>query len=201
MKPFKLLVAAAGATVLLSALVSSASARNFSISNHSIRSSWREVIFNGLFGETNCQVTLEGSLHSSTMAKVIGTLMGYITSAILGPCSVGTATIHRESLPWHVKYSGFEPRLPEIRSLIVHVLGVRFSVREPGGITCTATSENAHPAVGRFHRNPVTHQLIGVSVAGRVPTNCLGAEGTFSSSEGTISLQGTTGTGISLSLI
>jgi hypothetical protein len=200
MKIGKLLLAAAGATVLLGALVSSASARNFSISSQRIRSSWREVIFRGGFGETNCPVTLEGSLHTRTMAKVIGTLMGYITSAIVGTCPVGEATILTETLPWHVRYSGFEPRLPEIRSIIIHVIGTSFRVQEAFGLTCLARSTPERPAVGRFHREPVTHELIGVSISGRLPCEGFG-EGTFTSSEGTISVQGTTTTRISVSLI
>jgi hypothetical protein len=199
MKLCKLLLAAAGATVLLGALVSTASARNFSVSSQNIRSSWREVIFELPFVNVNCQVTLEGSLHTRTMPKVLGSLIGYITSAILGPCAEGTATILRETLPWHVRYSGFEPRLPEIRSLIIHVIGSAFRVRELFGIGCLAISEAAHPAIGRFHRNPLTHELIGASIGGTLP--CGEFSGSFRSSEGTVSVQGTTSTRISVSLI
>jgi hypothetical protein len=199
MRLCKVLLAAAGATVLLSALVSNASARNLSLSNQRIRSSWREVIFELPFINTNCQVTLEGSFHTRTMPKVLGTLMGYITSAILGPCAEGSYTILRETLPWHVRYSGFEPRLPEIRSLIVHIINWAVRIGEPFGIACLARSEPLHPLIGRFHRNPATHELIGVSLGGTMP--CSEFTVAFRSSEGSISLQGTTTTRISVSLI
>lgn len=198
MKLCKLLFAAAGATLLLGALVSTASARNFSTSSQTLRSSWREVIFE-LPIQISCQVTLEGSLHARTLPKVLGSLMGYITSAILGPCSSFTATILRETLPWHIRYSGFEPRLPEIRSIIVHVDGFAVKIREPFGISCLARSEALQPFIGRFHRNPVTRELIGTSIGGSLP--CGGFQVGLSSSEGTVSLQGTTGTRVSVSLI
>jgi hypothetical protein len=201
MKICKLLLAAAGTTVLLGALVSSASARNFSISNQNIRASFREVNFRGAFGETRCQVTLEGSLHSITMEKSIGRLMGYITSAVLGPCAVGTATIHRETLPWHVRYSGFEGPLPNITSLRTHVIGASWSVREPGGFTCSARSSAAEPATGTYHRNTATHRLEEVGIGGTIRTTCFGASGSFTSDSARVSLLGAGHTSVFVSLI
>ena len=201
MKIRKLLLATAGATVLLGALVSSASARNLSISNTSIRSSWNEVAFNGPFGEVVCQVTLEGSLHSRTMAKTIGTLMGYITSAVLGACQTGTATILRATLPWHVRYSGFQGTLPRITSIITHVIGAGFQIQQ-AGFTCLVRTEAGRPGIGTFHRNTATHELTEVGISsGEIPTSCPFVSGSLSSNSGTISLQGTTSTRISVSLI
>ena len=93
MKTCKLLVAAAGATVLLGVLVSSASARNFSVSNQNLSVMWRSLEFALPGATTRCAVTLEGSLHTRTLPKVAGSLIGYVTKAILGPCSFGTATL------------------------------------------------------------------------------------------------------------
>jgi hypothetical protein len=196
MKLFKLLFAAAGATVLLGTLVATASAGRLSISNQSIRSTWRSVSFSGLFGETRCRVTLEGSLHARTMIKSIGTLMGYITSAIVETtCQSGSATILRETLPWHVKYSGFREVLPLFESLIVHVIGASWRIREPGGAICLARTTATKPGIGTYHRDPTTGVLTEAGMEGRIPTGaeCFGFEGTLEASgehSGTVSLLG-----------
>ena len=203
MKICKLLLAAMSATVLLGALTSTASAGRLEIDETRISAMWRDVIFALPFGNTDCEVTLEGTLHSRTMVKTLGTLMGYITRAILRrPCHAGESTILTETLPWHISYSGFQGTLPEITSIIVHVVGAAFRVREPGGVNCLARSSATRPAVGTFHRDPVTHHIIEVSISGRLPTGieCFGAEGTFSSSEGTMSRSGSNSL-VSVSLI
>jgi hypothetical protein len=203
MKTCKLFLAAVGATMLLGMLVSSASARNLSVSNQSIRASFSSVEFHAPFGTTRCHVTLEGSLHSRTMTKLAGSLMGYITSAILGTCPVGTATILRETLPWHVRFSGFNGNLPNITSLITHVVGASWRVREPGGITCHARSTAAQPAIGTYHRNTITHRLEEVDIRGTIRTGaeCFGAEGTFRSESARVSLLGAGHTSVFISLI
>jgi hypothetical protein len=202
MKICKLLLASVGATVLLGALVSSASAGRLEISNQAIMTQWRSVEFAAPFGTTRCQVTLDGTLHSTTMVKTIGSLIGNITRAILGPCGRGTATILTETLPWHVRYSGFEGILSEIRSIIVHVIGSAFEVREPGGVTCLTRSTAARPAVGTFHRDTTTHRLTEVVISGRVPSGieCFNADGTFTSDSGVVSVSNSA-TRVSVSLI
>jgi len=204
MKRVKLLLAAAGTTVLLGALVSSASARNFSISNQSISAMWSSVHFEGPFGGiTDCHLTLEGSFHSRTAAKVQGSLIGYITKATLGRCEVGTATIHQERLPWHIRYSGFEGALPNIRSLIIHIIGASFQGRTTEGITCHFVTTAAQPGIGRTHRDTATHELTEAGIEGRIrTTECLGAEAILSTARsGAISLLGTPNVRISVSLI
>jgi len=203
MKLSKLLLATAGATVLLGALVSSAAARNFSVSNQNISAMWSSVILRGPFGgSTDCHLTLEGSLHSRTIAKVAGSLIGHITKAILGRCEAGTATIHSATLPWSVRYSGFEGALPNIRSIIVHVIDAGFSVRTTEGVTCNVITTAAQPGIGTFHRNTATHELTEAGISGRIRTDCLGIEGTLSvPASGAISLLGTPSTLISVSLI
>jgi hypothetical protein len=203
MKICKLLLAAAGATVLLGALVSSASAGRFEINTQAIRSQWRSVEFRLPGGITRCEVTLEGTLHSRTMVKTIGSLIGYITRAILGPCVAGTAaTILTETLPWHVRYSGFTGVLPEITSLIVHVIGAAFRVQEPRRLICLARSTAARPGIGTFHRDTVTHLLTEVGIGGTIPTGaeCFGAEGEFASDSGVVS-QSNSNTRVNVSLI
>jgi hypothetical protein len=202
MKTCKLILAAAGATVLLGTLLSSASARNLSLTSQTLRASFSEVNFNAPFGTTRCHVTLEGSLHRTTMPKVAGTLMGYITAAILGPCATGTATIHRTTLPWHVRYSGFAGALPNINSIITHVIGASWSVREPEGITCSARSTAAEPAIGNYHVG-AGGRLETAEIRGSIRTGpeCFGVRGTFSSNRGPVSQLGATHTAVTVRLI
>jgi hypothetical protein len=201
MKICKLLLAAAGATMLLGALVSTASAGRLEISTKELSMMWRSVEFRLPFATPRCQVTLDSTLHERTMIKDLGTLMGYITRAILGTCTGGTATILTSTLPWHVRYSDFEGTLPEITSIIVHVIGASFRI-SGGGFTCLARSEANHPGVGTIHRNPATHLITEVGISGRMPTGaeCFGQEGTFSSDSGIASVSNTN-TSVSVSLI
>jgi hypothetical protein len=203
MKILKLLLVAAGASVLLGTLVSSASARNLSFSNQSIRASFREVIYNGPFGNISCQLTMEGSLHSRTMAKVSGSLIGYITRVRIGPCTTGTATILMETVPWHMRYHGFSGTLPNITSIHTHIVGAAWRVREPGGVTCLARSTAAEPLHATFHRNIVTHQLAEVGLSGRIRTGaeCFGTTGEMASDSARVYLLGSSHTLVFVSLI
>jgi hypothetical protein len=196
------LLAIIGAAILLGALVSAASAGRLEISTQALRGAFRSVDFNAAFGTTRCQLTLEGTFHSRTSVKTIGSLVGYLTRAILGPCATGAATILTETLPWHVRYSGFEGTLPEIRSIIAHAIGVSARVREPGGITCLLRSSAARPATLTVHRDTVTHAITEAGIGGTVPTGaeCFGAEGTFTSDSGTITVSNSS-TRITINLI
>jgi len=204
MKRFTLLLAAAGATLLFGAVISAASARNFSISNQSISAMWSRVALTGPFGgSAACHFTLEGSFHSRTTAKVQGSLIGYVTRATLGPCAAGTATILQESLPWHIRYSGFEGALPNIRSLIIHIVGESVRIRTTEEIACTFVTTAAQPGIGTTHRSTATHEITEAGISGRIRSGaeCFGAEGTLSSESGAISLLGTSNVRISVSLI
>lgn len=188
----KTLLAIAGGTVFLMALAGAASARNLSISNQNLRASWREARFNGVFGNIVCPLTIEGSFHNRTMAKVVGTLTGYVNRAITGPCSVGSATLLTETLPWHSRYSGFTGTLPNITTLTANVIGVSMRVREPSAI-CLARSSAAEPVVIRANREgagALTSAEIGGAI--KVGVECLEAVGTFASDRGTVSVQGST---------
>lgn len=179
MKLGKTLFAIVGATVLLGALASGASARILSTSSQTLRVAFRTVTFNGVFGDIRCAVTIEGSFHSRTQAKVAGSLVGYLTRADLGPCASGTASLLRETLPWHIRYSAFTGTLPNIVTFRAHAIGVAFRVREPFA-TCLARSTAESPSVATFNRDVVTQALTTAEIGGTVPTTC-GASGTFSS--------------------
>src|SRR5215207_6732433 len=101
MKLSKLLLSVVGTTVLLGALVSSASARNFSISSQTNSALWARLDVRGPFGTIECAVLLAGSFHSRTQTKSIGTLIGYITAGTVQRCPRGGGTINQASLPWH----------------------------------------------------------------------------------------------------
>jgi hypothetical protein len=187
MKSCKLLLATIGATMLLGALTGSASARTLSSSGQTFRTAFRTVTWHGVFGDISCQVTLEGSLHSRTVAKVTTSLIGYITSAILGTCAEGTATILRETLPWHVHYSGFTGTLPNITSIRAAVDGYSIRIREPFA-TCLFTSTHERPLIATFTREVATRTITSAELGGTIPTNC-GFTLTFSSTRDPVTTQ------------
>jgi hypothetical protein len=113
------------ASMLMAFAVGSAAARNLSISNQQIRSTFRtmELAVEGI-GTDRCDVTLEGSLHARTIAKVVNTLLGYITRVTTAGCTLTTGILN---LPWHVRYRGFSGNLPDITLMMVRVIRASFS--------------------------------------------------------------------------
>jgi hypothetical protein len=182
MKLCKLLLTALGATVVLGALVSTASAGRLESSSQTLRANFTSVRFQMPEGIVDCQVTLSGSLHSRTISKVPGTLIGFINDARLGPCvNPGTATILTETLPWHVRYLSFSGTLPNITRLVTNVIGSAFRVRYESFLACLGRSTVERPATGTYERNTATGELTGVTIGGAIPTSCF-FNGTFSSS-------------------
>jgi len=149
----KLVLTAFGATLLMAFAISTASAGRLSVSSQNFSVTFSELIFRA--GEINntCHVTLEGSLHSRTIRKVEGTLIGYITRVQTGQCNLGT-TILTETLPWHISYISFSGTLPEITLLIIRGRG-NFRVA-----TCLAAAE----FLGRFIRSIPSGQTNHVDV-------------------------------------
>ncbi len=181
MKLYKLLLAVVGASVLFGALATSASATRLSSSNQRLRATFASAEFGGLFGTTRCALTLEGTLHTRTIAKTAGLLIGYITAARLGACSAGTATLLTETLPWHTQYASFTGALPEISAVTTNVVGSAFRVRETGGITCLVRTTAGEPARGIYNRNVATRTLTSATLGGAIRTGaeCFGASGTL----------------------
>jgi hypothetical protein len=202
MKLCKLFLASVGAALLLGALVAGASGRSFEVSNQRLRATFRRVEFVLPFGATTCEIILEGSLHNRVIAKTLGSLIGYITTARLGPCASGTATILALTLPWHIRYSGFQGNLPDINSIITHVIEVAFDVREPFGIHCLARSTTTEPVIANFHREIVTHEILTAELRGsiRAGMECSGAAGSLRSDRGVVSVSNAA-TRIAVSLI
>lgn len=179
MKLCKLLLAALCAATVLAVLAGAASARSFSFEGLTWQATFREVRFNGVFGNITCQVTLQGSLHARTLSKTPASLIGYITRADLGPCAEGRATLLRETLPWHTRYASFAGTLPSITTIRVTITGLGFRIQEPfAGCLARATAEA--PANGTLNRNTVTRTIDTAEIGGTIPTSC-GVEGSLSS--------------------
>jgi hypothetical protein len=184
------LLAVVGAMILLGALASGASARNWEISEQRLRAVFREVEFILSGGTARCQLTIEGSFHNRTAAKVSGSLVGYITRSTVGPCGAGTVTVLTETLPWHVRYSSFEGALPAIRSILAHIVGVAFRVREPGGVGCLFRSTTTEPTTVTLARETVTGVITGARAGGAIRSGveCFGIAGSFGSDSGSVTV-------------
>jgi hypothetical protein len=143
---------ALSATLTLALAVGSASANRLSYSSQLFRIIWTSLTFSESGGNfpISCPVTLEGSFHSRTMAKVTEALVAYINRAIVNNpgCTEGQATILSETLPWHVTFQGFSGTLPAITGVRHYLIGAAFQI-EPGlGIRCLARSTATSPAAG-----------------------------------------------------
>ena len=202
MKAYRLIFGALVATALFGALATSATARTFSISNQTWRAQFREVNLRLPFFTTRCQITLEGSFHSRTIAKVMGSLVGYITTARLGPCASGSATILTETLPWHVRYLAFSGTLPNITDLVFNIIDIAKRMREPFGINCLYRSTAAEPTTLTATRE-AGGALTGAALGGSIRTGeeCFREVVTMTSDTGTVTVLGTTATRITVRLI
>lgn len=148
LKP-KLWLACLGATVVLGVQVGGASARNLSISSQTLRATWTSVSFTAPAASVNvrCQMTLEGSFHSRTIAKVAGALVGYITRAGFTACSGTDWRVLTETLPWHTTYQGFSGTLPGITSIRTTLVRPGFQIIASYfgiPVTCTYRTSNVN---------------------------------------------------------
>jgi len=147
----KLGLAALLAASVMATAVGIASARNLSVSNQNFRIVWTPLEFNAPEGtRVRCNVTMDGTFHTRTIAKVANALLGYVTRAIVEQPSCresvfntavraipwnGTetslgATI-ANSLPWHVTYLTFTGTLPNISGVGLLLHRVRFTLEIP----------------------------------------------------------------------
>jgi len=146
----KLTLAALTATVAMAFATTSASARNLSISHGRL---WNiiwtsfQVKSSGLVA-ADCALTLEGSFHYTTIAKVAHTLIGHITRTRVGTCRTGSATVLTGRLPWHVTYEGFEGALPDITGIRVLLFAAQMRLHEPIFGTECLTTTNPERAIG-----------------------------------------------------
>ncbi len=202
----KFLLASLAATLLLGLAVGTASATRLEVSNQGIRIVFLltegsgggplELANNVGLPTVRCSVTLEGTLHSRTITKTSGLLIGYITRAAVDGthCLGGSATVDSTSLPWHVRYQSFTGTLPTITFVTVQLIGARFSVTPTGGPTCNARTTAAQPATGRFGVNAgeLTEVLGGGSIGLEGPGLCAFGTGTFGGTSHLVTLLGST---------
>jgi hypothetical protein len=146
----KLALLSITAMLLMAVAVSSASAGRLSTSNQNIRVTWRRLEFRaGESALARCAVTLEGSFHSRTITKTTNALLGYVTRAIVGPCSAGAATVLTATLPWHITYQSFAGTLPNITRVRILLVNASFLI-EQFGFRCLARTTAASPASGEI---------------------------------------------------
>jgi len=112
----KVSLTALAAALLLSAAVSTAGARNLSVSNQNLRTTWRSLEFAGEFVTIRCPVTLEGSFHARSIVKSPRSLIGAITRAVIKNESCTNGSAVAKLLPWHITWESFAGRLPTITS-------------------------------------------------------------------------------------
>jgi hypothetical protein len=176
-----------------------ASANKLSFSERSFRLSWpaeeplvirkatESLRIDDLF---HCPVTLEGSFHSSTMRKVVGSLVGQVYRAAVGACVYESSWFQPvrllETLPWHVTYSAFAGTLPRISLLTWEFTGFAFSGVERGsfGLTCLWRAREANPWTFRATRETTGGALTSVALEGTVEP--FAGEGMFCNQAGTV---------------
>lgn len=173
MRPLTAARTGALATALLLALASQALGNRLRFSNQGIRATYSTFAFSTLATEgpgAICPVTLEGTLHSSTIVKTAESLIGYVTRANLqrNECVfVGGAThiwflngverdlnnnVVAQSLPWHIRYETFTGALPLIEEVRIRVIPFSFLFLVAGS-SCLYASTVASPARFAIVRN------------------------------------------------
>lgn len=192
--PHRTKVAITGLTAALFMMlaVDLASASRLSISNRNLTRAYLPSLRFGAFGITaaDCAVTLDGSFHSATLAKVNRALIGHISLASVGTCVTGSATVLRETLPWHLQYGGFLGSLPTPRP-IVRTIGISFRLSSG----CLARSTEEAPSRGI---NEPTYEGGGNGNINTIRAEegaiilCGGLNGNFSGSASVHALPGTT---------
>jgi hypothetical protein len=174
MKIGKRLLAAVGAAVILGAVVSSATAGRLSTSGNSLNASWTSLrLSGGIIGSVDCEVILNSTLHSRTLTKTRGLLIGYVTAGNVTRCARGGKTILRETLPWHIQYDSFAGALPTISSIRFNVINFAFRIREPTfGIECLVRSVASEPVT--FTPNISGGVIQSMTVGGSIRCGMLG---------------------------
>jgi hypothetical protein len=161
MRRTRLLTAALGAiAVLATAIASPALANRLGITEKGFRITWVSMK-NGIQSlpefraetvEIICNTTMEGSFHSSTIAKVARALIGYVTRVAVNSSSCreargGSASFEflTEGLPWHTTYTNFTGTLPVITRVGLSFIGMGLRIVQ-GARTCLARSTLTSPA-------------------------------------------------------
>lgn len=129
---------------VLALACSSASAIRLALSEPTFRAVWTPARFVVSGFTINCSLTLEGSFHSTSIAKVERSLIGYVTRAAAGSCSTGTMSVLTETLPWHVQYGSFTGTLPNISTVTTRIIGMSVGLNFLG-TTCLGDRKRTRP--------------------------------------------------------
>lgn len=184
MKLCKVLIAVASTMIVLGTLAGFGSARQLSFSETRLTATFARASFSGGFGTVRCNLTLASSLHSRTIPKILESLIGYITEASVGACEAGSATILRETLPWHQRYTGFEGTLPNFRGFGTKIIGAGFRIQEPEfTFECLVTTTTSNPITQT--RNFIAGALTSIGLGGSIA--CWFSTGTLGGSSNSIS--------------
>jgi hypothetical protein len=199
----KLFLVGMGAALMLAMAVSTASANSLRVSSASWKAVWTPLSFSAGGATVRCNVTLEGSWESTTIAKRAGKI-GSVTGAALNSCSGGTATVLSGTLPWEVHYVSFAGTLPRISSVKISLIGARFAVDPEGSLpACLVGTTSTSPAYGfvNLSGGSVTglraDETTGIPLGGSFFCE-IGGDGTFA---GTASVENGSGAGVTVSLI
>ncbi|HEX7289613.1 MAG TPA: hypothetical protein VF250_00685 [Conexibacter sp.] len=139
--------------------------------------SWSGVTFrsNGIVPiSTACPpITLSGSLHSGTITKTAGSLIGYVVNASgSGTCTESwRGRVLTEGLPWHVRYQSFTGTLPNISSIGIRIVGFEYRLTEPVGAECLVRSTEAQPLAMTWTR-AASGAVSGSALSGTITANC-----------------------------
>jgi len=182
----KLLFTGLCAALILAAAVSTASANHLSTNSQTFVLRWTALTFEASTGaRVTCGVSLGGSFHSRTIAKVANALIGNVNAAAItsSTCTGGTATVNRETLPWHVQYRSFAGTLPNITNVALNLVGARFRIQPTGEIACNAGTTQNEPGIGTIGFN-ARHVATEVRASGTIALSgsflCNFASGSFS---------------------
>lgn len=148
-RTYVVLVAVAGA-LLLSFAVGTASANRVRSSSASLRFVWTPMTFTAAEVFVYCDVILEGTLHSATVPKTVGSLIGLLTRATINFCTQGTVSVLSETLPWHLVYMGYTGFLPAFSNLQVAIVGMS-GLASVAGVSCLYRSTSERPLRAMLH--------------------------------------------------
>lgn len=130
--------------LVLALTAATAPANRISISNRNIRIVWNKLNVTDAGGIVNveCDVTVEGSLHSSTITKTRGGLIGYVTRVPQPQnCIGGGGTVLQETLPFHIRYDSFLGTLPRFGGERLQIVGATFRMNVGFECLYKATAE------------------------------------------------------------
>lgn len=139
------------AALVLFACVISASASRLAFSNQNFRQTFPSLEFEVGAALISCTATIEGSFHSRTIAKVLESLIGYVSRATIGTCIGGSARFLPERLPWHIRYNGFSGTLPSITRIHLRYINMGFLIRTEL-LTCLFLTVPNQPARSWLNR-------------------------------------------------